>query len=44
MRWNDILAPEFGPLFHAKAVLFVNNNEAKVLELYLILDQGVGAN
>ncbi|MNR13229.1 hypothetical protein D3C85_1296240 [compost metagenome] len=43
MRWDDILAPELGALLYTKTVLFIDNDEAKILELYLIFNQCMGA-
>ncbi len=41
--WGRGLAPQFGALFHAEAVLLVDDHECEVFEMHVVLDEGVGA-
>ena len=42
-RRRAVLAPQAGTLRHAKAVLLVDDGEAKIMELHRVLDEGMGA-
>ena len=43
VRRLPVLSPEFGALRHTKPVLFVNNHQTEIFELYRVFNQGMGA-
>ncbi|MNL62538.1 hypothetical protein D3C87_1865670 [compost metagenome] len=41
MRWGSVFTPEFGPLLHTKAVLFINYHHTQIFKHHFVLNQGM---